>query len=218
MRKPEADFATQEATETINAEKNSQYSAFIMLLKTSKLVAGTLLCTLSLFLAFISFAWSDRLNPYLSQFHGYSHQVALTLPQSNPASDDIQLIVPAFNHCAESCPANLMLSKQVLDNTFSGVGLVILSVQAERDVSALLTRYEKVTGHHPQLLDHQFPASWSLLARYEQIRQIHGKAPQHAGHLYVYHPASHTLLTYPSPDAEDIISDIQRFKTGFSHG
>lgn len=189
-----------------------------MLLKACKLWTAVLLCTFTLFLAFTSFAWSDRLNHYFTGFHGYSHQVSLTLPKSDSATDDIQLIVPAFNLCADSCPANLMLSKKVLENTFASVGLVILSVQTEQDVSAFLSRYEAVTGQLPVLLDQQFSASWSLLSRYEQIRNSHGTAPQHAGHLYVYHPSSQTLLTYPSPDAEDIISDIYRLKTGVSHG
>ncbi len=189
-----------------------------MLLKTWKLWAGVLLCIVTLSSALTSLAWSDRLNHYFTGFHGYSHQLDLTLPPPRSATDDIQLIVPAFNTCADSCPANLMLSKQVLNESFAGVGLVLLSVQTKRDVSALLTRYEAVTGHPPVLLDHQFPATWSLLARYEQIRDTHGVAPQHAGHLYVYHRATHTLLTYPSPNAEDIISDIHRLNAGVSNG
>ncbi len=189
-----------------------------MLLKTMKLWAGVLLCSITLILAFSSFAWSERLNHYFTGFHGYSHQIGLTLPQPDSAADDIQLIVPAFNHCADRCPANLMLSKEVLEKTFGGVGLVVLSIQADQDVSALMTRYAEVTGIQPMLLDHQLPASWSLLARYEQIRDNRAKAPQHAGHLYVYHTSTQTLLTYPSPDAEDIISDIHRLKTGILNG
>jgi cytochrome oxidase Cu insertion factor (SCO1/SenC/PrrC family) len=182
------------------------------------LLCGLLLTMLSLSAAFASIAYSDKLNHYFTDFHGYSQRINLKLPEMQTTADDIHLILPAFNSCTDTCPANLMLSRDVLDGTQQAVRLVILSIQPEQDASTLLVRYATVTGQQPALLDKQHPASWSLLARSEQIRQSGDQQMQHAGHLYLYHPASRTLLTYPHPDAESIISDIKQLMTGTKHG
>ncbi|MTI63055.1 MAG: hypothetical protein FH755_04055 [Methylophaga sp.] len=190
----------------------------MMPVNRSSLLGGLLLSALSLSAAFASIAYSDRLNHYFTDFHGYSHRIDLNLPGMPAAANDIHLILPAFSNCSDTCPANLMLTREVLDRTQQAVRLVILSIQPEQDASGLLVRYAAVTGQQPALLDKQHPASWSLLARSEQIQQSGDRQPQHAGHLYLYHPASRTLLTYPAPDAEDIIRDIKQFKTGTQHG
>ncbi len=179
---------------------------------------GTLLTIMLLFAAFVSIAYSGSLNRYLTGFHGYAQQVELSLPAVTDSSSDISLILPAFNSCVDSCPANLMLSKAILDQTDENLSLLILSVQPAKDHSALLTRYAEVTGQQAALLDQQASSSWDFLARHEQIRQPREQEPQHAGHLYLYYHPSQTLLTYPVPDTETIISDIHRLKTGAHHG
>lgn len=189
-----------------------------MWMKRKSLLGGMLLTTFSLSAALASIAYSHTLNHYLTGYHGYAHQIDLELPGAQTSSGDVSLILPAFSSCPDTCPANLMLSREVLERAKAGVRLVILSIQPEQDVSALLLRYAGVTGQQPILLDKQYPASWSLLARSEQIRQTGDQQAQHAGHLYLYQPASRTLLTYPAPDVEHIIRDIDKLKTGIQHG
>lgn len=179
---------------------------------------GALLTIILLFAAFVSIAYSGSLNRYLTGFHGYSQQVELSLPAVTGSSPVISLILPAFNSCVDSCPANLMLSKAILDQTDEDLSLIILSVQPADDNSALLNRYVEVTGQQAALLDQKASSSWDFLARHEQIRQPREQEPQHAGHIYLYHHSSQTLLTYPVPDTETIISDIHRLKTGAKHG
>lgn len=180
--------------------------------------AKVVLLLICLTSAIISIVFAQPIHRTFSGFHGYKSHVSLQIPGESLDSDTPALIMPAFAGCTDTCPANLMLVREILHGSAHPLNLVVLSVDAEADPSTYLSRVANVTQQQPNLLDGKHANTWSLLAKFEQIQNHLNKSPTHAGHLYVYQASTQTLLTYITPDSKQIMEDLSQLTLGANDG
>lgn len=166
----------------------------------------------------VSFVLAQPIHRAINGFYGFKSHVFIQIPGSKQGTDSPALIMPAFDGCTDTCPANLILVKEILHGSAHPLNLVVLSVDTEADLSTYLSRVANVTQQQPNLLDGKHASTWSLLAKFEQIQNHLNKTPTHAGHLYVYQASTQTLLTYLSPDSKQIMEDLSQLNFGANDG
>jgi cytochrome oxidase Cu insertion factor (SCO1/SenC/PrrC family) len=174
------------------------------------------LCFLITALVFI--ALSSTVHYKLSGFYGLRTQTHLDLPETNIDGERLRLILPIFKECANSCPANLMLARRIVNDYRGTLRLVLMPIKPDDGSARWIERIGKQIGGKVDILGTDFPASRTLLAKYERLQSPSEQQPQHAGFLYLYQPSSESLLTYTAPTLATIVSDLDKLNHGANDG
>lgn len=168
--------------------------------------------TLLIFAGMLLILTSDKLIAAVlpGKLNGIETRLQLTQKPFDISESSAPLLITGiFSTCESTCPANISLLRKVKTAYQGDLSYLFINLKLRDDSAEILNEYLSMFAPDMQLIvPEDRRALNQFMAWLPENFSDNQNTTHHSGYIYLYHPNAKGLITYRSPNSQNIIDDL----------
>lgn len=168
-----------------------------------------MLCFTAVVLIFTSHKLIAAMNP--STLNGIETRFQLDKHSFhlNETNDKPLLITGLFSTCKSTCPVNVSVLSKIKETHQNDLNYLFINLKPDEGSAELLNDFLSEFAPDMRLISPQDTQELGrLMKMLPENFSLSKTNIHHSGYIYLYHPKSKGLITYPKPNSQQIIDDL----------